>query len=135
MSAAGKRYERLGAGLGQPLGPDASGRLRLASGPEKVRQSIFTILDTEQGERVMRPDFGCGLSRWLMAPNSVATRAAIEREVRKALERWEPRIRLLDVNVGVGEDPAMVQIEIRYAHVLDGRQDILVYPFYLEQSS
>ncbi len=135
MSAAGNLRDRLGAGLGQPLGPDENGRLRLASGPEKVRQSIFTILDTEQGERVMRPDFGCGLSRWLMAPNSPATRAGIEREVRLALERWEPRIRLADVSVSSADDPAMVLIEIRYAHVLDGRQDILVYPFFLDPST
>jgi phage baseplate assembly protein W len=135
MRASGKLYDRLGTGLGQPLGPDESGGLRVLSGPEKVRQSIFTILDTEQGERVMRPDFGCGLSRWLMAPNSPATRAGIEREVRNALERWEPRIAVADVGVNPADDPAMVLIEIRYAHVLDGRQDILVYPFYLEQSS
>jgi len=136
MSAAsGNRYDRLGAGLGQPLGPDESGRLRFVSGPEKVRQSIFTLLDTEPGERVMRADFGCGLTRWLMAPNNPATRAAIEREVGNALARWEPRIRIDEVNVNPADDPAMVLIEIRYAHILDGRQDILVYPFYLEQSS
>jgi hypothetical protein len=135
MNPSGNRYDRLGQGLGQPLGVDEAGRLRLASGPEKVRQSIYTILDTEPGERVMRADFGCGLSRWLMAPNSPATRAAIERDVRHALERWEPRIKLADVSVSPTDDRAMVLIEIRYAHVLDGRQDILVYPFYLEQTS
>lgn len=135
MNPGGNRYDRLGAGLGQPIGPDEAGALRAASGPEKVRQSIFTILDTEPGERVMRPDFGCGLSRWLMAPNSPATRAAIEREVSLALERWEPRIKLAGVSVATTDDRAMVLVEIRYAHVLDGRQDILVYPFYLEQSS
>jgi phage baseplate assembly protein W len=135
MSASGKRYDRLGAGLGQPLGPDESGRVRMVSGPEKVRQSIYTILDTEPGERVMRADFGCGLSRYLMAPNSPATRAAIEREIHNALQRWEPRVQLAEVSVTPGEERSTVLIEIRYAHVLDGHQDVLVYPFYLEQSS
>ncbi len=135
MSAAGERHDRLGAGLGQPLGPDAGGRLRLAAGPEKVRQAIFTLLDTEPGERVMRPDFGCGLSRYLMAPNNPATHAAMERDIRRALERWEPRIEVREVTVTAGADAATALIEIRYAHVLDGRQDILVFPFYLEQTS
>lgn len=128
------RYKRLGQGLGQPIAPDAQGRLPLASGPEKVRQAIFTILDTEPGERVMRPDFGCGLRRYLMAPNNPATRAGIERDITNALIRWEPRIKVIEINVNPTDDRAMVLIDIHYAHVLDGRQDVLVYPFYLEQS-
>lgn len=128
------RFDRLGQGLGQPIAPDAQGRLPVVSGPEKVRQSIFTILDTEPGERVMRPDFGCGLRRYLMQPNNPATRAGISRDITVSLGRWESRIKVLDASVMPTDDPAMVLIEIRYAHVLDGRQDILVYPFYLEQA-
>lgn len=135
MAGALNRYERLGQGLGQPLLPDAAGRLPLVAGPEKVRQSIYTILDTDPGERVMRPDFGCGLRRWLMAPNNPATRAAIAREITQALTRWEPRVRVLDVAVTPTDDRAMVLIEIQYAHVLDARQDVLVYPFYLERDA
>lgn len=126
------RWQRLGQGLGQPLAPDATGRLPLVNGPEKVRQAIFTVLDTDPGERVMRPDFGCGLRRWLMAPNNPGTRAAIAREITQSLARWEPRIRVADVLVTPTDDRAMVLIEIHYAHVLDARQDVLVYPFYLE---
>lgn len=127
------RYERLGQGLGQPIAPDRNGRLPFVSGPEKVRQAIFTLLDTDPGERVMRPDFGCGLRRYLMAPNNPATRAGIEREISNALARWEPRMKVVDIAVTPTDDRAMVLIEIHYAHVLDGRQDILIYPFYLEQ--
>ncbi|HET6787898.1 MAG TPA: GPW/gp25 family protein [Aquabacterium sp.] len=128
------RFDRLGQGLGQPIAPDAQGRLPLVSGPDKVRQSIFTILDTEPGERVMRPDFGCGLRRYLMQPNNPGTRAGIGRDITNALTRWESRIKVTDVTVTPTDDRSMVLIEIRYAHVLDGRQDILVYPFYLEQA-
>lgn len=130
-----KRYQRLGQGLGQPLVPDAAGRLPQVAGPEKVRQSIFTILDTDPGERLMRPDFGCGLRRYLMQPNNPATRAAIQREIGQSLGRWEPRIQLIDVAVNPTDDRALVLIEIHYAHVLDARQDVLVYPFYLEQAA
>jgi len=132
MKSLLNRYERLGQGLGQPVAPDDNGRLPFVSGPEKVRQSIFTLLDTDPGERVMRPDLGCGLRRYLMAPNNPATRAAIAREITQALGRWEPRIQLLDIQVSPTDDRAMVLIEIHYAQVLDARQDVLVYPFYLE---
>ena len=132
MSGVLQRYDRLGKGLGQPVAPDDNGRLPFVAGPEKVRQSIFTLLDTDPGERVMRPDFGCGLRRYLMAPNNPATRAAIARDITQALGRWEPRIQLLDIQVSPTDDRSMVLIEIHYAQVLDARQDVLVYPFYLE---
>ena len=132
MSSVLNRYQRLGQGLGQPVAPDASGRLPLVSGPEKVRQAIYTLLDTDPGERVMRPDFGCGLRRYLMQPNNPATRAGIQREITQSLTRWELRVRLVDIAVTPTDDRAMVLIEIHYAHVLDARQDVLVYPFYLE---
>ena len=53
----------LGTGLRFPLQPrEGTGRIELVSGMELVRQSIETILDTDPGERVMQPLFGCGCS-------------------------------------------------------------------------
>lgn len=123
----------LGTGWNAPVRPDdRSGRLDYASGPEKVRQSILIILDTEPGERVMRPTFGCGLRRYLMKPNTTATRTLIQREVSVALKTWEPRIDVQRVEVIPGDDPALVLIEILYTHKRDGSRGNLVYPFYLE---
>ena len=121
-----------GHGLALPLLPGDSGALPQADGPEKVRQSIAIILDTEPGERLMLPRFGCGLRRFLMQPNTAATRAAMQREIETALAAWEPRIRLERVDVLPGDDPAMVMVQIDYQHHRDGRRDNLVYPFYLE---
>lgn len=97
-----------------------------------VRQSIETILDTGPGERVMLPAFGCGLRRYLMAPNSVMTRTAIRQDVTQALATWEPRIRLVEVSVTPGEEPTLVWIGISYVRLVDLRPDNLVYPFYLQ---
>ncbi|UXY14682.1 GPW/gp25 family protein [Chitiniphilus purpureus] len=121
----------LGAGLGLPLAPDGAGRLPVVDGPEKVRQSIAILLDTEPGERLMLPDYGCGLRRFLMQTNSALTRAQIQREVRESLKRWEPRIAVGDVAVVPGRDPSLVLVQIDYTHLRDGSRDNLVYPFYL----
>ena len=124
---------RLGRGWDFPVRPDPrAGALAYTGGPEKVRQSIGIILDTEPGERIMRPTFGCGLRRFLMKPNTTATRALIKQEVERALAAGEPRIKVNAVVVEPGDDPALVLIQIFYAHLRDGRQDNLVYPFYLE---
>ena len=123
----------LGRGWAFPVEPAFPARqLQYSAGPDKVRTALWLILMTTPGERVMRPDFGCGLRRFLMAPNSVATRALIQREVHASLERWEPRVRVLEVVVEPGTDPAEVLIEVHYEHRLDGRADLLVHPFSLE---
>ena len=126
-------FRFLGSGWSFAVAPDSAGRLTYTEGPEKVRQSIRIILDTEPGERIMRPNFGCGLRRYLMKPNTTATRALIRHDVEGALTRDEPRIKLRAVEVDPGDDPALVLIQIFYATISDGREYNLVYPFYLER--
>jgi len=125
-------FSFLGSGWAYPLIPDTQGNLEYAAGPDKVTQSIWIILDTDPGERIMRPTFGCGLRRYLMAPNTSATRALIKHDVDIALANFEPRITVTDLQVVPGDDPALVLIRIAYVHVRDNRPGNLVYPFYLE---
>ncbi|TMM06281.1 MAG: GPW/gp25 family protein [Actinobacteria bacterium] len=106
--------------------------LPYVDGPDKVRQSIRIILDTDPGERVMRPTFGCGLRRYLAQPNTVSTRAQIKRDVEQGLAAWEPRIKTTRIDVIAGDDPSLVEIAISYVHLRTGRPDNLVYPFSLE---
>lgn len=121
----------LGQGFRMPLRPN-DGRLEWIGSMDLVRQSLETILDTEPGERIMMPTFGCGLRRYLMAPNTVSTRAAIEKDVENALTTWEPRVRVIEVSVIPGEQPTLIWIGISYVHIADLRSDNLVYPFYLQ---
>jgi phage baseplate assembly protein W len=121
----------IGQGPTFPFRPSAIGRLEYLRGDQLIRQSIETILDTEPSERVMLPSFGCGLRRYLMQPNSAATRTAIQREISDSLTRWEPRILVTGVTVTPGDDPSLVWISISYTRLADRREDDLVYPFYL----
>ena len=116
---------RLGRGWRHPVLP-SGGDLAWEEGAEKVRQEIWLILDTEPGERVMRPGFGCGLRRYLAKPNSAATRDLLRDDVAQALATWEPRIDLVAVRVDEGDDPALVLITVQYTHVRDGRPGNLV---------
>lgn len=121
----------LGRGFAFPLLPREEG-LPYEEGPEKVRQALWLVLDTEPGERVMRPTFGCGLRRYLMKPNTPATRALMAQDVARAVAAWEPRVEGVSVRVDPGDDPALVLVHLAYTHVRDGKPGNLVYPFYLE---
>lgn len=132
MNAPVPPADRLGAGYAFPPVPEPpTGALEWLWGPPLVRQSILLILETEPGERVMRPDFGCGLRRFVMEPNTPSTRAAIEREIKGSLAAWEPRIKLTDVTVSTTDDPASVLVSVRYSHVRDQTPALVQIPFSL----
>ena len=120
----------LGTGVLFPLLP-VNGALGFVSGMELIRQSVEVILDTEPGERIMLPAFGCGLRRYLMQPNTLSTRTAMQEDIATALATWEPRISVSSVAVTTDDDPTLVWIEISYVRLADLRPDNMVYPFYL----
>lgn len=123
----------LGAGWNFPSALDANGQIQLASAEEVVRQSIWLILSTSPGERVMRPDFGCGLHDVVFGLNNASTATAVADAVQEALALWEPRIDVLDVYAT--PDPAeenLLLIEINYQIRSTNSRFNLVYPFYME---
>lgn len=124
--------EFLGTGWAFPIALDDDGQLRMSGGEEAVRQSIWMILSTSPGERLMRPDFGCGLHDLVFGVNSAGTANAAAGAVREALAIWEPRIDVLDVFAAPDPaDPNLLQIEINYQVRSTNSRFNLVYPFYL----
>jgi phage baseplate assembly protein W len=115
-----------------PLRTDVTGSVALVRGEQEIEEAIRIILSTTPGERPMRPDFGCAIHDYVFAPADAATAGQIAYEVRSALEQWEPRIDLHDVQVSFDEiDTGTLNIEIRYS--IRGRNDTrnLVFPFYV----
>ncbi len=126
----------LGVGWNFPVTVDSSGDIALARYEESVRQSIWIILSTAQGERVMRPDFGCGIYDLVFAPNSAGTAGQVAAAVRQSLLRWEPRIEVQNVAVTTApDDGAVLLISIDYLVRTTNNVFNLVYPFYLERTA
>ena len=124
----------LGNGWWFPILPTPGGRLRWVGGDQIVRQSIWMILGTAQGERLMLPEFGCGIHDLVFEPNTVTLRAELATEVTQALARWEPRIDVLDVQVTTRpQERNHLDIRIDYEIRALNSVDNLVYPFYLSE--
>ena len=127
--------EFLGVGWAFPVQPGADGEIALAEYEESVRQSVWIILGTSPGERVMRPDFGCGLDDLVFSLGGAQTAGSVAAEVTRALTIWEPRLELLDVQAAPDEllGNALL-IRITYRVRATNNVFNLVYPFYLEQA-
>jgi phage baseplate assembly protein W len=126
----------LGVGWGFPFAIDESSEsVALAEYEVSIQQSIRIILETSRGERVMRPDFGCGLQEMVFEVNNASTRGTVTSMVREALLKWEPRIEVLDVEANAsGTHGEMLLINIEYLVRATDTRFNLVYPFYLNRS-
>ena len=114
---------------------EKKGRIIRAKYEESIRQAIWLILGTAKGERVMRPDFGCGIHELVFSVSNATTAGLVAENVRRALILWEPRIELLAVEVATKPgEPNTLLIRIEYRVRATNNVFNLVYPFYLERS-
>ncbi len=125
----------LGNGWAWPVQLDpATALVATASAEEDVQQSILIILSTSPGERVMRPDFGCGIQEMVFEVIDNATISRIAELVRVALVRFEARIEVLEVSV----DPyraadGRLDISVHWRLRATNQTGNLVYPFYFRE--
>lgn len=77
-------------GLGFPLGKDVDkgGYFNKVSGIKMIRNSVRQLLMTERGERLMLPDYGCSLRKFLFAPLDETTFSSIKEEIRVSFSNY-----------------------------------------------
>lgn len=130
MSAPQRAIRFAGAGSLE-AGPvtTTTGALATVRGDEAVRQAIILLLGTRPGERLMRPRYGSYLHRLLFAPNDHTTAGLAIHYVRQAIERWEARVDILELDAGADPDVATrLNITLRYRVRASLTVDSLIYP-------
>lgn len=127
----------LGQGWKFPVGLDSStGGIARSDADLGIEEAIWLILGTAKGERVMRPDFGCGIHELVFSMNNAATAGRVTEEVQDALVLWEPRIDVLSVAASTPDNqPETLLIAISYRVRATNNVFNLVYPFYLDQGA
>lgn len=124
----------LGVGWKFPIQLDRQQDIALAQEEEDIQEAIWIILSTARGERLMHPDFGCGIHELLFAPNDSGAAGLARFYVQEALALWEPRIEVAQVQVEADlADPALLLISIAYRVRTTNSRYNFVYPFYLTQ--
>lgn len=122
----------LGTGWGFPVSVDSQGRIVRVDEVDAINRSIQLILGTAKGERLMRPDFGSDLFNFLFQPLSAINKGRMATTVKSALQKWEPRIRVMDVAVSSNpRNAATALISVEYKVRSNNTKANYVYPFYL----
>lgn len=134
--AVDEQKEWLGRGWAFPVRLDPlTGKVALAEYEDDIRQAIMIIVRTKRGERIMRPDFGCGIHDLVHDVIDTAMLTRVETEVRESLTRYEARIEVLAVRA----DPlqaaeGVLLIELEYRVRRTNQTGNFVFPFYFRES-
>ncbi|OQY37562.1 MAG: hypothetical protein B6229_08200 [Spirochaetaceae bacterium 4572_7] len=91
-----------------------------------LKENISRILMTIPGERVNNPLFGSNLRSYLFMLDTVM-REEVESDIRFAVNRWEPRIKIIAVNTELQEDQKTFLINLEGINIDSG------LPFTYEQ--
>ena len=127
----------LGKGWSFPPSFSQNGQdLMLVSDQEDIQQSLIILLNTAQGERIMREDFGCDLQGFMFEEISQSLVRNITQLITDAVLYYESRIKLNAVNVDESEqDAGVVLITLDYTVKSTNSRFNMVYPFYINEAS
>ena len=125
----------LGRGWKFPPRADyATGRVHTVSEEDDIAEAIRIILFTRKGERVMRPEFGCGIQKFVFAEMDYGTIREMEREIADAITAWEPRVIEPEAEVDIsGLQEGMVRIKVSYVVRSTNNPYNLVFPYYIQE--
>ena len=127
----------LGRGWKFPVRVDpGTGKILMSEHEEDIHESIRIILHTAKGERMMRPDFGCGVHDYVFASPDSTTMRLMETSIIEAIQKWEPRVHEVQVTIKMDEyEPAKLRINVQYVVRTTNNLFNQVYPFYLYEGS
>lgn len=134
MVDSGKAFMGRGWSFPVAIEPDR-GRIAAVEHEEDIRQSIYIIISTTKGSRVMQPDFGCGIHDLVFGAISTALVTQVKQSVTEALRTFEARIDIIRVDVDASRaDEGRLEIELEYRNRTTNQQGNFVYPFYFKEA-
>ena len=101
-------------GISYPVKSGRKGLFGVDSDIKLIEGNIIQILGTRKGERVMLPEFGSNIRKFIHEPLDHITCALLRVEIFDAIKRWEPRIILDRKNSKITPEDFKVKVELRY---------------------
>lgn len=122
----------IGRGIRYPFTPNSHGGVLINEWIERINQSLFIILSTPKGTRLMQPTFGSDINMYKFEPFDDILLDKIEQTIFDDVRTWEPRINLDSIEFKADpedKDNHILYIKLSY-HLIN--TDVIgnyVYPF------
>ena len=124
----------LGTGLKFPVTlNNVTGRFEMVSGDENIKESIYVILMTQKGERLLMPNFGSRINDYVFEVMSETNLTLMANNVKTAIEIYEKRIK--DIKVDISREylgQGKLVLNISYVVATTNEIGNLVFPFYIQ---
>lgn len=91
-----------------------SGDVYKKTAGEAVKQAVKNLLLTNIGEKPFSPYFGGGLHDYLFELGDEATALEVENQVRFAIENWEPRAIVRDIQILFSPDSNSLRVKVEF---------------------
>lgn len=110
----------------------AGNQVKMVEKEQDIRESLFILLSTTPGERIMHPDYGCGLERLVFEPSTNRLYRKIKDRITHSILLFEPRVKLISIDIEqVPGEEGILYITVDYSIIQTNSRQNMVYPMYL----
>lgn len=96
---------------------------------ESIKTSLYLLLTTTQGERIMELEYGCDLNSIMFKPLDLNLKTFISNNIKSAIQKWEPRVNVLDVEVANERNDPVISINVKYKIIETDTVDSLNFEY------
>jgi phage baseplate assembly protein W len=96
---------------------------------EAIKQSLYMLLSTSPGERVMEPNYGCDLSPLAFERLTLSLETQMKSDIKKAIETFEPRVDIKSIYLEYAEVDGCINIKIDYSIKVNNRSHSMIYTY------
>jgi uncharacterized protein len=132
------KHRKTFLGIGWKFPPTFDKRTRsveMVSEYDDIIESLYILLSTKKGERIMLPDFGCNLTGLIFENINGNTLTNASQLIREAILYFEPRITVDDIDLDPDEVNGIINIKIIFTVRKTNTRSSMVYPYYLAEGS
>jgi uncharacterized protein len=108
-----------------------TGGVEMVEKEEDIKQSLEILMNTNKGERMMLPEYGCDLQSFLFESISSSNMHLLSEMIKTAILNYEPRIRVNEVIIDHKDYlDGIIKVEIDYTIETSNTRFNLVFPYY-----
>jgi len=100
-------------GIGLNFGKSINGYFSTSADKKLVKENMKQILLTNPGERIMNPDFGVGLRRYLFELNDAQLAHTIQQKIIEQVAKYEPLADIIDMQFKQVDNEMRIRIVYR----------------------
>lgn len=96
---------------------------------ESIKQSLYMLLSTSPGERIMEPEYGCDLKPLAFERLTLSLETQMKNDIKKAIETFESRIDIKSITLEDVEVDGCINIKIDYSIKTNKNNHTMVYKY------